>query len=57
MSDRLADLNARLEQLLKQTVKETDPAKYDELSAEIRRVLDERERIAGQPSFPERTGR
>jgi hypothetical protein len=57
MSDRVADLNARLEQLLKQTVKETDPAKYDELSAEIRRVLDERERLSGQPSFPERTGR
>jgi len=49
-SSRLADLNTRLEQLLDQTRKETDPEKYDELCAEIRQVLSEKERISGQPS-------
>jgi hypothetical protein len=56
MSDRLADLSAHLEQLLDQIMKETDPAKHDELGAEIWRVLHERERIAGQPSPPDKTG-
>ena len=34
MSDRLADLNMRLGQLLRRIMKETDPAKFDELGAE-----------------------
>jgi hypothetical protein len=38
MPDPLADLNARLKRLLEQTLKETDPAKYDDLGAEIWRV-------------------
>jgi len=45
MSDRLAELTQRLEQLLRQIMKETDPAKYDELGAEIWRVLQEKERL------------
>lgn len=53
MSDRLAELSTRLEQLLRQIMKETDPAKYDELGAEIWRVLNERERLT---SLPQKTG-
>ena len=53
MSDRLAELSTRLEQLLRQIMKEADPAKYDELGAEIWRVLNERERLT---SFPQKTG-
>jgi hypothetical protein len=45
MSDPLADTTARLELLLKQAMKETDPDKSDELCAEIWRVLDERDKI------------
>jgi hypothetical protein len=56
MSDRLAELSTRLEQLLRQIMKETDPAKYDELGAEIWRVLNERERLTSKPSFPQKTG-
>jgi hypothetical protein len=56
MSDRLVDLSTHLEQLLDQIMKETDPAKYDELGAEIWRVLHERERIVGQPSPLDKTG-
>jgi hypothetical protein len=44
MSDPLADSNARLKRLLELTLKETDPVKYDDLGAEIWRVLSERER-------------
>src|ERR1035437_8058938 len=56
MSDPLADSSTRLGQLLQQIMKETGPAKYDELCAEIWRVLSERERLVGQPSFPDKTG-
>jgi hypothetical protein len=45
MLDPLADTTARLELLLKQAMKETDPGKSDELSAEIWRVLRERDAI------------
>jgi len=45
MSDELADSTARLQELLERVMKEKDPEKYDELSAEIRRVLDERETL------------
>jgi hypothetical protein len=55
MPDRLAELNMRLGQLLRQIMKETDPAKYDELGAEIWRVLSERERLTGAPPSPEKT--
>jgi hypothetical protein len=48
MPDPLADLNARLKRLLEQTMKETDPAKYDDLGAEIWRVLSERERLTSE---------
>jgi hypothetical protein len=48
MSDPLADLNARLKRLLEQTMKETDPVKYDDLGAEIWRVLSEREYLTSQ---------
>jgi hypothetical protein len=56
MSDRLAELSTRLEQLLRQIMKETDPANYDELGAEIWRVLSERERLTSKPSLPHKTG-
>ena len=51
MSDSLADLTTRLGQTGQQIMKETDPAKYDGLGAEIWRVLSERERLVGQSSF------
>jgi len=57
MPDPLADLNARLGDLLRQIMKETDPEKYDELGAEIWRVLSERERLAGGPSLPDTQNR
>ena len=53
MPDPLADLNTRLGELLRQIMKETDPQKYDELGAEIWRILSERERLAGAPSLPD----
>ena len=43
MLDSFADSTARLEKLLELATKEKDPARSDELAAEIRRVLDERE--------------
>ena len=52
MSDPIENSNTRLEQLVEQIMKEKDPAKYDELGAEIWRVLKERERIADQPPLP-----
>jgi hypothetical protein len=57
MSDSLVDLTTRLGQLVQQIMKETDPAKYDDLGAEIWRVLSERERLVGQPSFLGNPGR
>ena len=41
--DFLADSSLRLGKLLEQVTKETDPNRCDEIAAEIRRVLDERE--------------
>lgn len=41
MSEPLADSSSRLELLLEQIMKETDPVKYDQLGAEIWRVLRE----------------
>jgi len=45
MLDPLADTTARLERLVEQAMKETDPDKSDELCAEIWRVLREREEV------------
>ena len=41
--DSFADSTARLEKLLELATKEKDPERSDELAAEIRRVLNERE--------------
>jgi hypothetical protein len=49
MPDRLAELNMRLGQLIRDIMTETDPVKYDELGAEIWRVLSERERLTSAP--------
>jgi hypothetical protein len=45
MSDPLADTTARLQRLLEVMMQERNPAKCDELSEEIWRVLEEREAI------------
>lgn len=45
MLDKVADSTARLEQLLKQIMKEKDPARYDALASEIWSVLQELERL------------
>lgn len=45
MPDDLDGSAARLERLLRQIISETDPDKYDQLGAEIWRVLNERDRI------------
>jgi hypothetical protein len=48
MPDNLAELTARLEQLVSEIMKETDPVRYDELAGEIWQVLGERERLVRQ---------
>jgi hypothetical protein len=45
MPDAFEDSRARLERLMKLATEETDSAKQDELTTEIRRVLDERARL------------
>ena len=45
MLNPLADTTARLQRLLEVVMMETDQAKFDELSEQIWRVLEERERI------------
>jgi hypothetical protein len=45
MPDKLAESTRRLEQLVRQIMKESDPAVYDQLAEEIWRVLAERERL------------
>lgn len=45
MFDEFAESTALLRQLLEQVTSEKDPVRYDKLSAEIRRVLDERETL------------
>ena len=54
MPDPLTDLNTRLGELLRQIMKEADPEKYDELGAEIWRILSERERLAGPSDTKDR---
>ena len=51
MPDRLAELDAALDQLVRQVMKESDPLKYEKLCAEIRSLLDERERLQ-RPGSP-----
>jgi hypothetical protein len=46
MPDAFAQSTARLEQLVREIMKETDPVLYDKLGEEIWRVLAERERLA-----------
>lgn len=43
MLDSFADSRAHLEKLLELATREKDPERSDELAAEIRRVLNERE--------------
>lgn len=50
MSDNLGNSNARLEKLVTQIMKETDPLKYDELCSDLWLVLDERESLTGVES-------
>lgn len=45
MTDAFQDSRARLEGLLKRVMTEKDPAKYDDLSAEIWKVLDDLEAL------------
>jgi hypothetical protein len=45
MPDVIADSTAELERLVRRILTETDPTRYDDLAAEIWRVLDERERL------------
>jgi hypothetical protein len=54
--DRLAKSTMLLEQLLRQIMNETDPEKYDELGAEIWRVLREREPVPDKQSLENKTG-
>jgi hypothetical protein len=46
MPDAFAQSTARLEQLVREIIKETEPVRYDSLAEEIWRVLAERERLA-----------
>lgn len=43
MPDPFAESAALLEDLVQKVMKESDPVKYDQLAAEIRRALDARE--------------
>jgi hypothetical protein len=46
--DNLTQLTARLERLVSEIMKETDPVRYDELGDEIWQVLRERELLVMQ---------
>jgi hypothetical protein len=48
MPDKFAESTARLEQLVHEIMKETNPVRYDRLAEEIWSVLAERERLAEQ---------
>ena len=48
MPAQLEESTARLQRLVRQIMKETDPAVYDQLAEEIRRVLAERETLAAK---------
>lgn len=53
MLDFLADSSVRLGKLLELVTKETDPIKCDEIAAEIRRVLDERDSLRNRVGITE----
>jgi len=54
VADEFAATTARLEELLNQAMEETDWKKADEISAEIRRIIEERDRLRRRPpSDPE----
>lgn len=55
MNDNLAELSTLLKQLCEQAVRETDPEKQAKLSAEIYRVVAERDRLRGSPSQPKQS--
>ena len=57
MSEHLANFNARLQALVRQIMKEGDPLKYDELCAELWRVLDERENFSAAETTPVESAR
>jgi hypothetical protein len=46
MPSQFEESTARLQRLVRQIMKETDPAVYDQLAEEIWRVLAERESLA-----------
>lgn len=48
MPDNLTQLTARLQRLVSEIMKETDPVKYDELGDKIWQVLGERDRLMKQ---------
>lgn len=48
MPDNLTQLTARLERLVSEIMKESDPVRYDELGDEIWQVLGEGERLVKQ---------
>jgi len=55
MSNDLAKLSTLLKQLCEQAVRETDPEKQAKLSAEIYRVVAERDRLRGFSSIQKQT--
>jgi len=52
MGRDLAELTRHLEQLCTQAAHETDRDKQDELTQEIYRVLEEKQKLKGGPSYP-----
>ncbi len=48
MPDNLTELTARLERLVSEIMKETDPVRYDALGDEIWQILGEREHLVRQ---------
>lgn len=52
MPDNLTELTARLERLVSEIMKESDPVRYDVLGDEIWQILGERERLLKQNPQP-----
>ncbi len=52
MPDNPTELTARLERLVSEIMKETDPVRYDALGDEIWQILGERERLMRQNPQP-----
>ena len=55
MPDAFAQSTARLKQLVREIIKETEPVRYDTLAEEIWRVLAERERLAQHGELASKT--